>query len=82
MAAAGSLIPYIFSTYLWSGYYASFRVTDGHLLVPLTLILALLAAAVLRYADALVTAAAFAVLLLLVSVTALQSPWGRPCCLS
>jgi hypothetical protein len=82
LAAAGSLIPYIFSTYLWSGYYASFRVTDGHLLVPLTLILALLAAAVLRYADALVTAAAFAALLLLVSVTALQSPWGRPCCLS
>ena len=77
LTAAGSLIFYIFGTYFWSGYYASFRVTDGHLLVPLMLVLALLAAAVLRYADALVMAAAFAVLLLLVSITALQSPWGQ-----
>ena len=77
LTAAGSLIFYIFGTYFWSGYYASFRVTDGHLLVPLMLVLALLAAAVLRYADALVMAAAFAVLLLLVSITALQSLWGQ-----
>ena len=77
LTAAGSLIFYIFGTYFWSVYYASFRVTDGHLLVPLMLVLALLAAAVLRYADALVMAAAFAVLLLLVSITALQSLWGQ-----
>ena len=77
LTAYSSLIFYIFGTYFWSGYYASFRVTDGHLLVPLMLVLALLAAAVLRYADALVMAAAFAVLLLLVSITALQSLWGQ-----
>ena len=78
LGAVGGLILYVFSTYVWPiSLSEHFTLGSGYLAPPLLLLLALLLAAALRYADALVTAAAFGTMLLLVTITGLQSPLGQ-----
>ena len=78
LAAAAGLIMYIFSTFIWPDSLSyHFTLGSSYLAPPLLLILGLLLAAVVRYADALVTAAAFITVLLLVAVASLQSLLGQ-----
>jgi uncharacterized membrane protein YgcG len=78
LGTVGSLIFYIFSEFVWeSHYYSHFSLANGYFAVPLLLVLLLLVAAAFRYADALVTAAAFATLLQLVTLAGMQSAWGQ-----
>ncbi|MDO7848367.1 hypothetical protein Q5H92_18515 [Hymenobacter sp. M29] len=76
LASAAGLIYYAFSEYLWplrGGYHLDL----GASYLVLLLVLALLAAAALRYADALVTAAACLAALLLVALFGLNSQFGQ-----
>ncbi|HEX8329923.1 MAG TPA: hypothetical protein VF629_20470 [Hymenobacter sp.] len=76
LTSAGGLIYYAFSEHLWplSGrYYLSLGASYPVFL----LVLALLGAAVLRYADAIVTAAAVTVTLLLVALLGFNSALGQ-----
>ena len=78
LGAAGGVIFYVFSSFIWPVSLAyHFNLTNGYLAPPLLLVLALLIAAVVRYADALVTAAAFLTTLLLVTLAGLQSALGQ-----
>jgi len=78
LSAATGLIFYVFSEYIWPLSLGSHLSPDNpHLAAPLTLVLALLVAAVVRYADAVVVAAALATALLLVALLGLQSGVGK-----
>jgi hypothetical protein len=78
LGAASGLVLYVFSEFIRpERQYYDFGLTSGYLAAPLLIILVVLAFAVLRYADALVTAAAFFTILLLVVIAALQSNLGQ-----
>ena len=78
LAAAVGLIFYVFFEFVWVHQpHDNFSLTNGHLLIPLLLVLAVLLAAAVRYADAVVTAVAFGTVLLLVVVAGLQSAMGQ-----
>ncbi|MBF9236396.1 hypothetical protein I2I05_03215 [Hymenobacter sp. BT683] len=74
LGAAIALIFYVF--YQVSHRYNDFSLGNGSLFFPLLLVLALLVVAVLRYADAFVTIAAFFILVLLVVIGSAQSALG------
>ena len=74
LSAAVALVFYAFDKA--GSQYTNFSLGNGALVLPLLLVLALLVCAVLRYADALVTAVAFATLLLLVVIIGAQSSAG------
>ncbi|MBO2011965.1 hypothetical protein [Hymenobacter negativus] len=76
LASAVSLLYYIFSDHLWP-FNGSYHLDLGGSFLVLLLILALLVAAVLRYADGIVTAAAFVAFLLIVALFGLNSPLGQ-----
>ncbi|GAB2856395.1 hypothetical protein [Hymenobacter ruber] len=76
LASAVGLIYYAFSEYLWpSG--GAFHLNLGASYLVLLLVLAFLIAATLRYADAVVMAAAFVAALLLVTLFGLNSQLGQ-----
>lgn len=76
LSGAVGLLFYVFSEYLWPQYTAfHFDLGNGFLL--LLLVLALLVAAVIRYGDALVAAAAFGALLALASLFGMNSAFGQ-----
>ena len=78
LGAAGGLIFYVFFTHVWPISLAQhLTLGNGYLALPLLLLLALLLAAALRYADALVTAAAFGTTLLLMAIAGLQGTLGQ-----
>ncbi|WP_210519203.1 hypothetical protein [Hymenobacter terricola] len=77
LGVAVALIFYVFSVYLWPVSLAHLALSNGYLAPPLLLTLALLLAATLRYADAVVSAAAFFNVLLLVALLGLQSALGQ-----
>ena len=78
LGAAAGLIFYVSFSFIWPVSLAyHFTLTNGYLAPPLLLVLALLVAAVVRYADALVTAAAFLTMLLLTALAGLQSSLGQ-----
>ncbi|WP_345126054.1 hypothetical protein [Hymenobacter antarcticus] len=74
LSAAIVLVFYAFNK--TGAHYTDFSLGNQALALPLLLVLALLVVAVLRYADALVTVAAFATLLLLVVIVSAQSSIG------
>ncbi|GAB3581173.1 hypothetical protein [Hymenobacter daeguensis] len=76
LSGAIGLIFYISSEYLWPQS-AAFHLDLGSSFLVLLAVLALLAAAVIRYADALVAAAAFMTTLLLVSLFGMKSTLGQ-----
>lgn len=72
------VIFHLCSIYLWPENLFDDSIPDARYLAPvLVLVLALLVAAALRYADALVTTAAFVTTLLLVVLVSLQAAWGK-----
>ena len=75
LGSAIGLLYYCFEQYVWPTYYAHFNLGNSFLF--LLLALGLLVAATLRYADALVAAAAFGALLLLAALFGMQSPLGQ-----
>ena len=75
LGSAIGLLYYCFEQYVWLTYYAHFDLGNSFLF--LLLALGLLVAATLRYADALVAAAAFVALLLLVALFGMNSPLGQ-----
>ena len=78
LGSACGLIFYVFSTFIWqSTHFGDFSMADGYLAPPLMLALVLLLAAAVRYADALVTAAAFVVLLFLVALSGMKTTLGQ-----
>lgn len=78
LGSACALIFYVFSTFIWLGMHSdNFSMANGSLTTPLTLILILLIAAIIRYADAVVTAAAFATLLFLVALFGMKTALGQ-----
>ena len=77
LGVAVALVFYVFSVYLWPVGLSHLTLSNGLMAPPLLLTLALLLAAALRYADALVVAATFFTVLLLVALLALQSALGQ-----
>jgi hypothetical protein len=76
LSGAVGLLFYIFSEYLWpEGSAFHFDLGNGYLI--LLLVLALFVAAAIRYADALVVAAAFITVLVLVSLFGMTSALGQ-----
>ncbi|MGY3088013.1 putative membrane protein YgcG [Hymenobacter sp. UYAg731] len=75
LGSAIGLLYYCFAQYGWTTYYA--HPDLGNSFLFLLLALGLLAVATLRYADALVAAAAFIALLLLAALFGMQSPLGQ-----
>ena len=76
LGSAVGLVVYVFSTVFRPDTSFELSLTNGYLLILIALVLGLLVAAVVRYADAVVTAVAFATLLLLVVVLALMTTLG------
>lgn len=80
LGAASALVVYVFTEYLGadSHYYNLYSSSFDNVYraIPLVLVLALLLAAVLRYADAVVAAVAFFATLLLVAILSLQTALG------
>lgn len=75
LSGAVGLIVYVSYTYLWPVHLGQ-DFTPAYALAPLLLILALLLAATVRYADALTTAAAVAVALLMAALVIVLIPFG------
>lgn len=78
LCAASGLIGYVFFAYFWSDTVNdnNFRFGNIYGAIPLLLVLNLLVAAAIRYADALVTAVALFATLLLVAIVSSQTPLG------
>lgn len=76
LSGAVGLIFYIFSEYLWPHSF-SFHFDLGNGYLVLLVVLALFVAAAIRYADALVVAAAFITVLMLVSLFGMKSALGQ-----
>lgn len=76
LSGAVFLILYIFFEYI-SPQSLAYHLGFGNGFLPLLLVLALFVAAALRYADALVVAAAFLTTLLLVALLGMESPLGQ-----
>ena len=75
LATAVGLIAHVSYTYLWP-IHLDQAFTPSYTIAPLLLILALLLVATVRYADALVTAAATGVVLLLTAIIGIHIPFG------
>lgn len=76
LSGAVSILFYLSSEYLWPET-SAFHLDLGNSCLILLPVVALLTAATIRYADALVTAAAFGATLLLVSLLGMKSPLGQ-----
>lgn len=76
LSAASTTIFYAFHTHGWYGSWA-YQFSFGNSCLTLLLILALLLAALVRYADALVAAAAFGTALWLVALVGMQTALGQ-----
>ena len=77
LGSAIGLVFYAFSTTFWQSVpHDQFSLTNGYLVLPTALVLGLLVAAAVRYADAVVSAVGFATLLLLVALLALLTTLG------
>ena len=78
LGSIAALIFYVFPTFIWQGErFDQFSTANGDLFLPLMLVLTLLIAATVRYADALVTATAFVTLLFLVALFGMRTPLGQ-----
>ncbi len=77
LGTATGLIFYVSSEYIWPVSLARYTLGSPQLVPTLLLTLALLFAAARRYADALVTAAAFLTALLIVAIAGLQTAVGQ-----
>ena len=75
LLTAGGLITYVSYTYLWP-YHLNQQFTPAYAIMPLLLVLGVLLAAIVRYADALVTAAATGTALLLAALIIVLIPFG------
>jgi hypothetical protein len=75
LSTAVGLIAYVSSTYLWPNHLDQ-QFTPVYAIPPLLLVLALLLAATVRYADALVMAVATGVALLVAAIISIHIPFG------